>query len=580
MSSPDCFASAYGAGLSVSKRALIPPPKPAAPRLEPLDSQQIRVTWAPVVCEPPVSHYGIRFRNKGEASLELFDSDTGALVDSVRCTVRAETTECIISDLERNVFYEAALVAKNEAGWSSDSSVSQAVSLDTPSTTWSPPPKPAAPLLEPVDSQQIRVTWDPVVCEPLVSHYGIRFRKKGEAAWKHFDSDTDALVDSGGHSVRAETTECIIGDLESNVFYEAILVANNEAGWSCDSSVSQAVSLETPSPLAAPTVVTAESGSIRVTWISHQCRPPVLHYAIQVRFAGVDDWKLYDSSSRTLVDSGGQAVPANLNEITVAGLRGRYEIRMNASNSVGWSANSASSVIDVHLLRYHSLLHSHPEPCFQKDVVDLAVALGKHRLYSVLSYPGTSLQQSIGSMERLAAEAHMDDVVLYGFSGHGSMRGGRFALSFQDGTLDAEELASKLETIPSRKMLVIIHSCYAGKFPVLNKDEANGEAAAHDELQVADSFARMLNGRSGKVVLMAGGEITYGNLFWEAVTAEVSDAIDRDQTLFCFELCSRVAKAVQAWNDRPGNLEKGFHPQISALGASDFPLVLGKRYTL
>ena len=102
--------------------------------------------------------------------------------------------------------------------------------------------------------------------------------------------------------------------------------------------------------------------------------------------------------------------------------------------------------------------------------------------YRVRVAPGTTAQTVIADVRHLASIAHPDDVVLYGFSF--SAHGGEYnsnnvdgvVLQLDNSSLQATVLADELRNVRSRKMLVVIHACFAGRFPVLKSKHNVGGA--------------------------------------------------------------------------------------------------------
>ena len=116
-----------GAGVPTSGSRLR---APEPPKLEtvPGSSDSLRVSWTPVVSDPPVQCYALQMRKVGETQWQPVDAGSGKLVKSggkaVMVAVSGSANGYVVSGLEAGVKYEAKLCAANAHGFGSDSSES------------------------------------------------------------------------------------------------------------------------------------------------------------------------------------------------------------------------------------------------------------------------------------------------------------------------------------------------------------------------------------------------------------------------------------------------------------------------
>jgi len=106
-----------------------------------------------------------------------------------------------------------------------------------------------------------------------------------------------------------------------------------------------ATSLRPPPKPLAPTLSAVADGTVRVRWAAQGSVPPVTAHAIKVRSAGSLEWKFYDSTSHSIVASGGSAIVAGDNAVTLRGVTGFLEVSLAAQNHCGWSEWSMSALI-------------------------------------------------------------------------------------------------------------------------------------------------------------------------------------------------------------------------------------------
>ena len=205
-----------------------------------------------------------------------------------------------------------------------------------------PPPAPCAPKLEPASEGSIRVRYvAPPGC-PLVQ---VQVRSAG-GEWQNFDRHTAMLClpSSPWVACAASAGQCTVPGLRFDKFYAVRCMAQNSAGssstWSPTTSLRIATHLP-PRPYC-PTLEPVSCDSMRIRYAAPPC---CSHIKVQLRPAE-GQWKSYNSTTGKLVQDRPDLLgcPSNSFECTIQQLdpKTRYEVRLKAKNSVGWSQEWSS----------------------------------------------------------------------------------------------------------------------------------------------------------------------------------------------------------------------------------------------
>jgi len=305
----------------------------------------VRIRWAVPPAAAACTGVAIRLRVVGTSSWMSVDHTTSSLVEaSPHRRVEAATTECFVKFLSSGK-YEAICTAHNAHGESPPSPVSAPVELLDLQREL--PVAPCAPLLEQVANGSIRLRFAvPPTASPC-SYMTVKMRVAGQDRWRLYDYARSMLVDAGGSAIPAQVSECLIKGLPSGV-YEAACEAKNIHGFGPQSPVSVPVKLEgsdLPAPPDRPVLQTVGHDSIQVNFAAPPAAAPCDFITIQMRSVGAAGWRLVDHSSGSLVERGGNALPASCTMCVVKGLvPGTYEALCQARNAHGWSGPSPLSL--------------------------------------------------------------------------------------------------------------------------------------------------------------------------------------------------------------------------------------------
>ena len=113
---------------------------------------------------------------------------------------------------------------------------------------------------------------------------------------------------------------------------------------------------------------------------------------------------------------------------------------------------------------FRAFLAGHTEKRFVKDVNDLDLEL-RNCGFSTNNKPSATKAEVTQGVQDLVASASADDVVVCYISTHGcdpSRHDGKLMLSLKDGLLDARTIMQPLQRLASQRVLILIHSCFAG----------------------------------------------------------------------------------------------------------------------
>ena len=142
--------------------------------------------------------------------------------------------------------------------------------------------------------------------------------------------------------------------------------------------------------------------------------------------------------------------------------------------------------------------------------------------YEVVMRPGATCGDVVQGARDLVDKTLEKDVVLFYVSTHGSnpdKHEGKLLLSFDDGLLDVKDFMGELEKLSSTKVMILIHSCFAGA--ALLSHETNGGDMPTNDITHSNSTSILeeLGRKSGKVTICAGPPdlLTYGQIFPDAV---------------------------------------------------------------
>ena len=207
------------------------PGAPAAPWLEAIGSDSMKVQWSVPPCQPPCTAMQVEVRNIAERQWMAMCPVAKKLVVAGTPGSRACAAfegHCLVPGLSSGT-YEARLKAYNTAGWSKASPASSfsLLGLCMPSA-------PAAPWLEAVGSDSLKVHWSVLSCQPICTAMQVEVRAAG-GQWMAMCAIAKKLVVAGTPGSRAcaaSEGHCIVPGLSSGTTYEARLKAYNTAGWS------------------------------------------------------------------------------------------------------------------------------------------------------------------------------------------------------------------------------------------------------------------------------------------------------------------------------------------------------------
>ena len=137
-------------------------------------------------------------------------------------------------------------------------------------------------------------------------------------------------------------------------------------------------------------------------------------------------------------------------------------------------ANSLAKSPIPGIPRFYAFCAGHTEPRFQQDVLRLGAELEMCN-YEVVMRPGATCGDVVQGARDLVDKTLEKDVVLFYVSTYGSnpdKHEGKLLLSFDDGLLDVKDFMGELEKLSSTKVMILIHSCFAGA--ALLSHETNG----------------------------------------------------------------------------------------------------------
>lgn len=234
----DIFASDVPDGMEAFVRMKRPPP-PAPPTLQAVGADSIRVSWVVPPGEAAFRSVSVLMRPADVGDVEWYrvDSRTKYLVLECWKDFPAEPAEVEVSGLSRGMPYEAMLIVQTVRGFSLDSPVSEPIHLSAPGA-------PAAPVLEAVGGDSIRIRW--TVPPGQVQMVLLFVRQSGDAEWGLVDQRTGTLLPAGfagGQACQASPSEIVVSGLNAERPYEAKLAALNTLGWSEPSPISAALQL-------------------------------------------------------------------------------------------------------------------------------------------------------------------------------------------------------------------------------------------------------------------------------------------------------------------------------------------------
>eukprot|EP00929_Paragymnodinium_shiwhaense_P090880 TRINITY_DN50972_c0_g1_i5.p1 TRINITY_DN50972_c0_g1~~TRINITY_DN50972_c0_g1_i5.p1 ORF type:complete len:2505 (-),score=627.39 TRINITY_DN50972_c0_g1_i5:196-7710(-) len=208
------------------------------------------------------------------------------------------------------------------------------------------------PQLDIVDSQTLKVSWQPVQHTPEVTGYQLVVRN---GCKKYFDAESGHLVDDVrlAKAVEPSQTSAVLKALPGQEQYSVEVAATIAGGLIGEYSPrSDTVSLEVPVAPAAPKLEVLDATRIRVSWACEEadaCRLPALGYMVFVH-DGADNY--YDPATCSLLASSTGIQPLKCSSVVVQGLAVGVECMaaIAAVNDIGWSPYSSCCdrvVIDV-----------------------------------------------------------------------------------------------------------------------------------------------------------------------------------------------------------------------------------------
>lgn len=198
---------------------------------------------------------------------------------------------------------------------------------------------PSPPSLHVVDSSTLRVSWPAVLGADF---YAVEMT---DGLNKRFvDWPTNLLQADAGRAKSGAQTSVIVTCLQVGVPYTARVAAQQDGAWSEYSAPSAVAILAKPSVPQAPSLLTAHSRALRVSW---SAVPGADYYAVEVSNGvtkGYVDWP-----TNSLQVDGSRAKSGAQTSVIVKGLQVgvRYEARVAAQQGGVWSDYSPPSLVQV-----------------------------------------------------------------------------------------------------------------------------------------------------------------------------------------------------------------------------------------
>lgn len=216
----------------------------------------------------------------------------------------------------------------------------------------------------------------------------------------------------------------------------------------------------------------------------------------------------------------------------------------------------------------YALIVSNEQGRFELDAIKLKTVLQDCH-YEVTMLLKKTPEEILTGVENFAKKKFDEyDVVIFYVTTHGvnpKLNNGQLKWVFKDQLLDAKQLTDILAKIKVKKMLTLIHSCYAGSAinPRLPKNDKPNHFGENME-----KLCLVL--RTGKATLCAGppDDVTFGQIFPTAVFNEFKKALKGKKPLMAMRLFSNVSEEVQKkmnceqliWADWHGNDFYVYHP--------------------
>lgn len=323
------------------------PPAPAPPTLIATGPGKLKCSWViPEGC-PPVEASQLQVTDMSSGMKLLVDAANGKMVASGRTTFAAPRCEAAINGIQDGVEYVVSVCCRNAEGFGQYSMDSEPVVRVDPLTSGSGmelvlhegPPE-GAPLLEPLDAGNMRISW---TLPEEAKSTTVKLRRVGDKNWYL----------CGGKAIASPANDTVAVGLEEGIEYEATVAFLMHGRWGNESPVSVPRCIGdlklpgAPGAAKAPSlmIVDGSEGRMRVKWRNVPAVPPVTGAIVKFRALGSRIWRYVDPRTMQLVDEEPDAVLAPVNEQDVVGVEQgiRYEASVALRNKLGNGPNSQTS---------------------------------------------------------------------------------------------------------------------------------------------------------------------------------------------------------------------------------------------
>jgi len=188
------------------------------------------------------------------------------------------------------------------------------------------PGTPARPEVSPNGPGTLRIAWSvPEDADPEITATTVKVRIVGSQRFQNYDHSTGKLVNKGGGTVPAETSEILLWGCEEGIAYEAIIAVMNGDGWSDMSApslpgcIGELKSRAKPQRPGPPKLDAVASGRLRVTWTLPEACPPIEASQVQITEVSTGLTLLVDATNGKLISTGRTTFGASRTECNING---------------------------------------------------------------------------------------------------------------------------------------------------------------------------------------------------------------------------------------------------------------------
>ena len=243
-----------------------------------------------------------------------------------------------------------------------------------------------------------------------------------------------------------------------------------------------------------------------------------------------------------------------------------------SSNSL--EANSAAKKAISGLPTFYAFCASHTQSRFQQDTVRFSEELIKSN-YSVVSKPGATKAEVVAGANDLVKRACEKDVVVFYISTHGADPEdyeGKLMLAFSDGLLDSDDFMKPLAKLKTKKVLILLHSCFAAAAVRHNtpaNQQQNTSSPNNKSSSSTQAVLEELSRKTGKATFCAGPPdlVTYGQYFPNAVLKTYKKFRESGEMLKLFRFFADVSEDVEK------ELGDSQYCVLNLRDCNDFPLL-------